>query len=61
MMKAVFTALGVIVFIGTMAVAKTGKFHTPAHTGNSQQSYAQWHRAPSIQSEDDRGPGATGG
>ncbi len=60
-MKAIITALGVIAFAATMAVAKTGKFHTPMVTSNSHQSYAQWHRSNPIQDRDDRGPGANGG
>jgi hypothetical protein len=45
-MKAVITALGIVAFAATMAVAKTGKFHTPVATSNTHQSYAQWHRSP---------------
>ena len=60
-MKAIITALGVITFAATMAVAKTGKFHTQVVAGNSYQSYAQWHRSNPIQDRDGRGPGAGGG
>jgi hypothetical protein len=40
-MKAFLTALGVVAFAATMAVAKTGGFHTPADTGGIYQSYAK--------------------
>jgi hypothetical protein len=60
-MKAIITALGVISFAATMAVAKTGRFHTPVVASNTYQSYAQWHRSYPIQDRDDRGPGASGG
>jgi hypothetical protein len=40
-MKSVITALGIICFAATMAVAKTGKFHAPIVTASSHQSYAQ--------------------
>jgi hypothetical protein len=43
-MKAVITALGIVAFAATMAVAKTEKFHTPPDTGKAYKSYAQWHR-----------------
>jgi hypothetical protein len=60
-MKAIITALGIISFAATMAVAKTGKFHTPTATVSTYQSYAQWHRSNPIQDRDDRGSGANGG
>jgi type II secretory pathway component PulK len=48
-MKAVITALGVVAFAATMAVAKTGKFQTPMEAVSTQQSYVQsyvpWHRS----------------
>jgi hypothetical protein len=43
-MKAVITALGILAFAATMAVAKTEKFHTRPETGNVYKSYAQWQR-----------------
>jgi hypothetical protein len=60
-MKAIITALGVISFAATMAVAKTGKFHAPVAASNIYQSYAQWHRSNPIQDRDDRGASANGG
>jgi hypothetical protein len=52
-MKAVLTALGVIAFAATMAVAKTGKFQTPMEEISTHQTYANsyansyspWHRS----------------
>jgi hypothetical protein len=51
-MKAVLTALGVIAFAATMAVAKTGKFQTMGEISAHQtyansyaNSYAPWHRS----------------
>jgi hypothetical protein len=60
-MKAIITALGVISFAATMAVAKTGKFHTPVVASSTHQSYAQWHRSNPIPDRDAREPGANGG
>jgi hypothetical protein len=40
-MKAFLTALGVVAFAATMAVAKTGGFHAPADTGSISRSYAK--------------------
>jgi len=48
-MKGVLTALGVIAFAATMAVAKTGKFQTPMEEISTHQTYANsyspWHRS----------------
>jgi hypothetical protein len=43
-MKSVITALGIVAFAATMAVAKTEKFHTPPNAGNAHKSVAQWHQ-----------------
>jgi hypothetical protein len=43
-MKAVITALGILAFAATMAVAKTEKFHARPENGNAYKSYAQWQR-----------------
>jgi hypothetical protein len=40
-MKAFLTAVGVVAFAVTMAVAKTGGFHTPTHTGGIYRSHAK--------------------
>lgn len=40
-MKAFLTAVGVVAFAATMAVAKTGGFHTPTDTGSIYQSHAK--------------------
>ena len=47
-MKGIITALGIISFAATMAVAKTKKFHAPTATASIQLSYAQWHRPYSV-------------
>jgi len=46
-MKAVLTALGVIAFAATMAVAKNGKFQTPMKEISTHQTYANSY-APSY-------------
>jgi hypothetical protein len=60
-MKAILTALGVIAFAATMAVAKTGKFHTPADTAAANQPYKQWHRPPADPDRYARAGEAIGG
>jgi hypothetical protein len=60
-MKVVITALGIIAFAATMAVAKTGKFHTPADTGAAKASSTQWHRPLADPDRYARVPGAIDG
>jgi hypothetical protein len=60
-MKVVLTALGIIAFAATMAVAKTGKFHTPVETATAKVSYTQWHRSLADPDRYSHGSGAIGG
>jgi hypothetical protein len=60
-MKAIITALGVIAFAATMAVAKTGKFHAPMETGASKQTTTQWYRPLADQDRFARADDAIGG
>jgi hypothetical protein len=59
-MKGIITALSIVSFAATMAVAKTGKFHTPTDTG-AHRAYAQWHRPYSNLDRGYQGPDANAG
>jgi hypothetical protein len=59
-MKGIITALGIVSFAATMAVAKNGKFQNPTDTG-TRQSYAQWHRPYSTLDRGFHGPEANAG